>query len=1182
MHGKEPEKNKKQQSRQLDEILPELSALYKEYHDGFGQTDTAEKPARQQEYRYFDPDSIGRDLHIDRETQQKAEEMIAAHAYRDFRVNVTYAQDLLHRFDSESPFSDSQEKAGTASLSLSYGHWAEIVFSRNSLITVSCSDWGCYPVHSRRDREKEKQLCVHEAAAWLLLQEYLKKTNPGDATNQAGEQLMSVSWRMQTGNREHDFAPVARESLKIEPYLLLEDGRYLYVQFRIGRDRLYKIKHIPELLAHFRDRQQMAFGSTTVLTLDRQYLDEPSSVWLAFMEQCVDEEQIRLDIHRRARLRKGFSYYNYDSYDDGDSIKDRITLYGERLDRFFTLSQNKMMECRQKNVITGKREKVMLSLCEGSLDLQLALTAMTDEQGIYQGVRLQGAFPVLLKGAAYAYKLQDSSFMRIMEEKNTQIDLLETLARDGAIDIRIGINELRRFYRRYLPELRRIAKVQESEEDHALTAAALPPEASLVCFLDTDDGNVICRPCAVYEDVYYSVLDLHEAVHAPVAALRDRESEMELLAFLQGYFDHCDAQLHIMFTPREEEAMYHFLDEGLEQLLSLSEVRSTERFKRLKIKKHFRVNVGISVESGIMDLDIRTTDMERDELLSILEGYRQKKRFVRLRSGAFLKLDNSEQAASLMELMDSLHIRPKDFVKGKMHLPAYRALYMDRMLEETEGIYADRDRSFKQLIKQFKTISDADYELSPSLQDVLRKYQKEGYHWLRTLADNGFGGILADEMGLGKTLQVISVLLAAAEETPPEKRRSSLIICPASLVYNWGEELRRFAPKLRYMLVAGSTAERKVLLSDVHEYDVLVTSYDLLKRDIDQYEGISFQYEIIDEAQYIKNHTTAAAKAVKLIHADSRFALTGTPIENRLSELWSIFDFLMPGFLYEYAAFRREMEQPIVKYEDEQAQIRLKRMVSPFILRRLKKQVLKDLPEKLEEVRYAGMEKEQQILYDAQTVRMKQMLEAEDESAFQKDRMQILAELTRLRQICCDPFLCFDDYQGGSAKREAVTDLIRRAMDEGHRILVFSQFVSMLELLEADLDRLHIPYYQIIGATPKQKRLELVKAFNEGNVPVFFISLKAGGTGLNLTGADTVIHYDPWWNIAAQNQATDRTHRLGQQQVVTVYRMIMKGTVEEKILALQTAKKKLAEDILSGESVSSAVITREDLLEILG
>ncbi len=407
------------------------------------------------------------------------------------------------------------------------------------------------------------------------------------------------------------------------------------------------------------------------------------------------------------------------------------------------------------------------------------------------------------------------------------------------------------------------------------------------------------------------------------------------------------------------------------------------------------------------------------------------------------------------------------------------------------------------------------------------------------------------------------------------------MVAPASLVYNWGEEIKAYTPELSCCFITGTQEERRQKLEQYGNFDVIVTSYDLLKRDIEYYEEKEFHYQIIDEAQYIKNHTTAAAKAVKVVKSRTRYALTGTPIENRLSELWSIFDFLMPGYLYGYDVFRNDFEAPIVKNEDQAALERLQRMTSPFILRRMKENVLRDLPEKLEENRYVKFESRQQKLYDAQVVHMKQKVVMQDAQEFQRNKIQILAELMKLRQICCDPGLCFENYNGESAKLDACVDLVRSAAEGGHKILLFSQFTSMLDLIAKRLEEEKMSFYTITGATPKEKRLQLVKTFNRDDTKVFLISLKAGGVGLNLTGADVVIHYDPWWNLAVQNQATDRTHRIGQTKMVVVYRLIAKGTIEEKIQELQESKRALSEQIIQGDAGQLGGMSREDFIALL-
>ncbi|MGN0907561.1 MAG: SNF2-related protein, partial [Bullifex sp.] len=558
-------------------------------------------------------------------------------------------------------------------------------------------------------------------------------------------------------------------------------------------------------------------------------------------------------------------------------------------------------------------------------------------------------------------------------------------------------------------------------------------------------------------------------------------------------------------------------------------------------------------------------------------SYRLKKRYHRLKDGEFVDL-NSKDVESLSEMTSSLGLSDDDIENGGKHYSPFMSPYIDEVFTSNDDFQCEKDSAFRTMMKDFTCFRESEDEVPSELNAELRPYQKDGFRWLKTLHDCGFGGILADEMGLGKTVQVIAFIACLKEKG---KGGPSLVVCPSSLVYNWEAEVRKFAPSLNVMVVSGIPSVRRMLLFGYREADVIITSYDSLKRDTGLYEGRRFHLCFLDEAQYIKNHDTEAAKSVKKIESDVRFALTGTPIENRLSELWSIFDFLMSGYLRTYDAFRTEFEIPVMKEKNREASVRLQKLVSPFILRRLKSDVLKDLPEKLEEVSLCELTGEQRKLYDARVHLIRKDIENSSDEEFSKNRLMILSELTRLRQLCCDPSLCYENFMEPSAKLEATMELIERAIDEGHRMLLFSQFTSMLSRIAAELDRRHIMYFTITGATAKEERVRLVDAFNRGNTPVFLISLKAGGTGLNLTGADVVIHYDPWWNGAVQDQATDRAHRIGQTKVVTVYSMIAKDTIEEKIKELQESKKDLADEILSGEHVSLSSLSRAELLDLL-
>ena len=417
-----------------------------------------------------------------------------------------------------------------------------------------------------------------------------------------------------------------------------------------------------------------------------------------------------------------------------------------------------------------------------------------------------------------------------------------------------------------------------------------------------------------------------------------------------------------------------------------------------------------------------------------------------------------------------------------------------------------------------------------------------------------------------------------------ENRKASLVVSPSSLTLNWQNEASKFTNELRTVVIRGTLQERKRLIEEIDNYDLVITSYDLLKRDIEIYKekDYEFKYIIADEAQYLKNSSTKNAKAIKQIKAETRYALTGTPIENSLAELWSIFDFIMPGYLFSYRKFKNIYETPIVKEEDYQAMAKLKMLIEPFILRRNKKEVLTELPEKTVTVLNNEMNEEQKNLYLTYLLRAKQEIAEKIElDGYENSQMQILAALTRLRQICCHPSLFIDEYNAESSKLEQCIEIIEEAINGGHKILLFSGYTSMFEIIEKELKKRNINYFKLTGATKVDERMKMVDEFNENsNVKLFLISLKAGGTGLNLTGADMVIHYDPWWNISTENQATDRAYRIGQKNNVQVYKLITKNSIEEKIYELQEKKAKLANSMLDTKTKFINKFSREEIMKL--
>ncbi|MFZ1540627.1 MAG: SNF2-related protein, partial [Enterococcus aquimarinus] len=491
-------------------------------------------------------------------------------------------------------------------------------------------------------------------------------------------------------------------------------------------------------------------------------------------------------------------------------------------------------------------------------------------------------------------------------------------------------------------------------------------------------------------------------------------------------------------------------------------------------------------------------------------------------------------------------------------------LYQGLQLQEQLGDQASFSQSFDTLTQHLTSPQTFEAQLPQHIQADLREYQVHGFRWLKMLSHYHFGGILADEMGLGKTLQTITFLLSEKETKQTIK---TLIVTPASLTYNWHQELKRFAPDLSSVVVHGTKDERERLLTS--DQEIFITSYTSLRQDIETYQELAFDYLILDEAQMVKNSYTKTAQALQSLMIPRKFALSGTPIENNLDELWGLFQLIMPGFFPTRQKYRELSAEEIA------------RMVQPFVLRRDKKSVLKDLPDKIERNYYSGLTDEQKKVYLAYLQQMREEVTDMDSATFRKSRISILAGLTRLRQICCDPHLFIEDYEGTSGKLEQVKDLIATAITNKRRILLFSQFTGMLTILEQALAEMGVSTFYLRGSTPPKERVEMVDAFNAGEKEVFLISLKAGGTGLNLTGADTVILYDLWWNPAVEEQAAGRAHRMGQKKVVEVWRMIAEGTIEERMEALQHEKRELFQKVIQGNETQLQQLTEEDIRLIL-
>ncbi|MBM6774221.1 DEAD/DEAH box helicase [Olsenella profusa] len=767
------------------------------------------------------------------------------------------------------------------------------------------------------------------------------------------------------------------------------------------------------------------------------------------------------------------------------------------------------------------------------------------------------------------------------------------------------------FCRDVLPVLRAATGLDAPAELDEL----VPPEAAFTFAVGLDDGRVTCGVTVAYgawEHGLYGPdrLEDERARWSPRLAdrrvpARDLVSEYRVMDVVEAYFPggRLEAGELPGFDEDDDDLLFDLLTRGLAELDALGEVLLSERLRRIEVRDSPSLTVRATVTSGLLDVALDASGLCPQDLDACLSAYRRRQKFVRLTSGDIMRL--GEGAAAVDDLATGLGVSVEELAEGVSNLPVYRVPFVDGLLKRAGGLRLSRNDAFRAIVRELDTFSDADVEVPPTLAGVLRPYQLDGFRWLQLLDRLGFGGILADDMGLGKTLQVIAHLLACKQAgeknvggaavgeknaesgalgdgaaSPGALLATTLVVCPASLVYNWMSELERFAPELDAVAVLGTKPARGKVIAAAADHDVLVTSYDLMRRDVDAYAGQRFSRVVLDEAQYIKNPLTKVARAARLLPARTRLALTGTPVENRASELWSIFDFLMPGVLGSRDEFAKTYEGP-VEGGDERAAERLRCLVSPFILRRLKADVLADLPEKTESVVTARMSGEQERLYRASEELLARQIARELPVEFRKNKLQVLAELTKLRQICCDPSLAFEDYTGGSAKLDTCLELIAGAVDGGHQVLLFSQFTTMLGIIAQRLDARGIAHFELTGSTTKEERRRLVARFQAGEAPLFLISLRAGGVGLNLTAADVVIHYDPWWNLAAQNQATDRAYRIGQERAVTVFKLICANTIEERIVAMQESKRELAERLISGEGVRSARLSRDDVLALL-
>ena len=939
--------------------------------------------------------------------------------------------------------------------------------------------------------------------------------------------------------------------LHLEPHLFIyHRGISIekWLEFKIGYDRLYVLQSILELILKPGNGSELAIGKNLVIRPEEMRFEKGVSqgLWKLIMDAWRDDSGLH-------------GMMTYSSTRAPHIDKKRFRLSDTEFQKFLDIMGDQPFQLTLDEIFDGTTEIV-----NGNPDLHLNIE---DEKG--DAVMFFGEENVITLDKDSRVIFCEGCIYRPEEYFSKKIAPFMSTMRDSE-RMRLSADLLGDFFCYVMPNLRKTAHVKTAQSFKDRFESL---DLRVEVYLDYYKDGLAATLRYLYSDIAFNpvIQDSPKMDNEKRIIVRDRILEQRVLRLFEKYgFE----REHSRLVQPDEERTFDFIIEGIPRLDEMAEIYYEEAFEKKPVKRFTPPAIGVSVnDENILELNFDKSEYDFDEMLGILSAYKEKRRYHRMKDGTFVTL-GEQQLDTLAELAEEVaHKGDKKAVRdGRMELPISKALYLDAMAGD--GLKLVESDRFKTFVGDIKNPQNAKAPVPRELKDVLRDYQVTGYRWMKALSKYGLGGILADDMGLGKTLQTIAFILSYRDVMD----YPVLVVAPTSLVYNWLEEIGKFAPQLKAVVVDGTKSARKEQLEEgVKNADVIVTTYNLLKRDIALYEKQQFSYCFLDEAQQIKNPVTQNAKAVKKIKAIGRFALTGTPIENTLTELWSIFDFIMPGYLYSHKKFKQSFELPVVRAQEEKAKNKLIRHISPFILRRMKQDVLTELPDKVERRMINVMTPEQEKVYRAYFVQAKKDFAAILSAyGFAESRLKILALLTRLRQIACDPSLFLEGYGGGSGKLDMLEEMVSEAVESGHRILIFSQFTTMLQKIGSRLANRDLGYMYLDGSTPSKKRVEMVKEFNEGHHPVFLISLKAGGTGLNLVGADMVIHYDPWWNPAVEDQATDRAYRIGQKNNVQVLKLITKDTIEEKIYDLQEKKKSLIGEMLQpGESFLSRLSENE-------
>ena len=914
------------------------------------------------------------------------------------------------------------------------------------------------------------------------------------------------------------------------------------IQMRIGEERLYVVKDIREFLDAVVRNDALVFGKNFTFDPEFHYFSAEDKVVLDKLLEIKRTEEFYDNSAEYMPARKKGKELQIPAYAADDLLM--------KLSEVNCLFEN---EDYKYNSLTVNTDTLpfTFSLEEGETDeYQLKITGHS------------GGFHY----DTYGWYAEDGILYKLTPEQNEALKpFTEYLEEGTSPDIPISSDQMGSFVSGTLPKIRQISDVTLSE---TVSDNVINPDLKTKIYVDGTDYSVDVRVEYHYDSIIINPFDHVSEVHIPPGKIliRDNEREQTIMSVLEN------SDLKVTgdrLYADTEDGLFEFLHDTLPVLEKYADIYLASSVKSMILPEAPKGEVSVNApESGnFLEVSFNLEGINQDEIANVLQAVVEKKRYIRLPGGAFVSLED-EALGEMADMHHQLENKAAGESDGMMTLPLYHGMLVDEHMKDLDFQVTDFSQNFRDFIDSIRRPEERTIELPAGLKADLREYQETGFKWMKSLSQYGLGGILADDMGLGKTIQCITYILSEIED----KGRNApfLIVAPASLVYNWKNEFHKFAPELNVAVAAGTKKERRAVLESEDTPDVYITSYHTLRQDIKWYTGQMFHTMILDEAQAIKNYRTKIAQSVRLITAPKRFALSGTPVENSMDELWAVFQAVMPGFLFDQKTFRNQEPETIA------------RLVKPFILRRLKEDVLKELPDRIETVHYSEMNQAQKKLYLGYLNKIQsEAAESLATEGLNKGRLKILAGLTRLRQLCCHPSLFIDDYSGESGKLEALFEIIENARENGRRTLIFSQFPSMLRIIRDRLEASGRSSYYLDGQTPGVERVRLVEAFNSGAEDIFLISLKAGGTGLNLTGADTVVLYDLWWNPAIEEQAIGRAHRMGQKNVVQVIRMIAQGTIEEKINEMQKQKKEMIDSIIQPGEAKLSSMSEEDIREIL-